>query len=708
MSSPNELLDGSDALDASNAKVVDAPTLESNDDSSANDGHEDSSDDAPPDDVELKPHEVKKNNENVDVPDQPSSEEDEWGTINADTSVAYEQMPIQLTKFIELASQSVDAINKAVDTVFDTIEADTMIAIKQAVYTVFDTIEADTMIDTTFIDQFNERINAPTLESPDDSFANDLANNKQDKEPSMVFKGIQNSVKVKLPSFLSFKRIGRQKAKKTPTETPSPKELLGPDGSDALDSSNAEDADDPTLESPDDSFANDGQENSFANDGNEDRFDNACAVSDQPSCKEEDDVTEDSENADNDTAVVLKDLKNIIVEEKDDKTNGNAFHVSTSENAFGIELEINDEEEEKKNDGNVEGPCGSLALSPTAELSEVTNKDSNSFNFNIIDEAAAIEMAMNDEEKEEDSQNVTEDMKNADTPEGIINDTIAKRNPKGKLLSCQPIKRIGTWNMKMRAAVIELKTNDEEKEENNKNVKEDIQTAEKNVDTAKNITEDEIVAIVKRILSNDEIDVSPSKINRERSDATASDASASIASEDSFIVTGINGNELHNGKDLHDLSTFLHENQQVAYTMQDTLRLVYRVNEIACSTAACDPTLAIDRVDDAAYNSTACTTLFGWLNTYFRCKDEDDDWSGEEAEEGGKELMTQHVMVMKDISLIDNAVNPTKTVKFRNDLPKKYNEEESYMYDEEREGGEMKTRFSARIGDTRDLAEMMH
>ena len=82
--------------------------------------------------------------------------------------------------------------------------------------------------------------------------------------------------------------------------------------------------------------------------------------------------------------------------------------------------------------------------------------------------------------------------------------------------------------------------------------------------------------------------------------------------------------------------------------------------------------------------------------------------SGEEAEEGGKELMTQHVMVMKDISLIDNAVNPTKTVKFRNDLPKKYNEEESYMYDEEREGGEMKTRFSARIGDTRDLAEMMH
>ena len=91
LSSPNELLDGSDALDASNAKVVDAPTLESNDDSSANDGHEDSSDDAPPDVVELKPHEVKKNNENVDVPDQPSSEEEEWGTINADTSVAYEQ-----------------------------------------------------------------------------------------------------------------------------------------------------------------------------------------------------------------------------------------------------------------------------------------------------------------------------------------------------------------------------------------------------------------------------------------------------------------------------------------------------------------------------------------------------------------------------------------------------------------------------------------
>ena len=51
-----------------------------------------------------------------------------------------------------------------------------------------------------------------------------------------------------------------------------------------------------------------------------------------------------------------------------------------------------------------------------------------------------------------------------------------------------------------------------------------------------------------------------------------------------------------NEKDLHDHSTFL-----------------------------CDPTFAIDRVDDAAYNSTACISLFGWINKFFDCKDEDDE-----------------------------------------------------------------------------------
>ena len=43
LSSPKELLDGSVALDESNAKVVDAPTLETPDDSPANDEREDSS-----------------------------------------------------------------------------------------------------------------------------------------------------------------------------------------------------------------------------------------------------------------------------------------------------------------------------------------------------------------------------------------------------------------------------------------------------------------------------------------------------------------------------------------------------------------------------------------------------------------------------------------------------------------------------------------
>ena len=95
-------------------------------------------------DVEPKLYEDKKTHENAN----------RMGTVNAETSEEYKQIPIQLTKFIEVAAQSVDAIEKAVDTVFDTIAA-------------------DTMIDTACIDQFYERINAPTLELPDDSSAND-------------------------------------------------------------------------------------------------------------------------------------------------------------------------------------------------------------------------------------------------------------------------------------------------------------------------------------------------------------------------------------------------------------------------------------------------------------------------------------------------------------------------------------------------------
>ena len=146
--------------------------------------------------------------------------------------------------------------------------------------------------------------------------------------------------------------------------------------------------------------------------------------------------------------------------------------------------------------------------------------------------------------------------------------------------------------------------------------------------------------------------------------------------------TDMNGNELRNGQDLHDLSTFLHENQQVANTMQNTLRLVYRFNEMAQCTANDIADRYDDRLDDATYNSSPCTTMFGCLDEQF--------------------------------SLIDNVVAPTKpasilkkrskSVKFRNDLPKKYTEEE--YYEEEREEGEMETGLPDRIGDTRDLAEM--
>ena len=85
-----------EAEEDASAEAVEEPSDSSAKDghkeSSAKDGHKESSDDAPSDDVELKPHEEEKNNENVDVPDQPSSEEEEFGTVNAETPEAYEQI----------------------------------------------------------------------------------------------------------------------------------------------------------------------------------------------------------------------------------------------------------------------------------------------------------------------------------------------------------------------------------------------------------------------------------------------------------------------------------------------------------------------------------------------------------------------------------------------------------------------------------------
>ena len=460
-------------------------------------------------DVELKPLEEKKTHENAN----------RVGPVNAETSVAYEQMPIQLTNFIKLTSQSVDAIEKAADSAFATIAA-------------------DIMIDDACIDHFNKSINTPTLESPDDSSANDGQEN--------------DSIELK------SRREEQEEDTKNVTEEMKKTEE---------DVDTAEDIIVDTI------------------------------VKRNPKGK----------------LLACQPIKRIDTWNK---------KISSTKQA------VSSEEEEA---------------------------NSNSVHVNIIDEAAAIEMTMNDEETE-----------------GIMNDIIAKTNPKGKLLAFQPVKRISTWNKKVRNTFIELKTktNDEEKEENNENVKEDDVAA-----IVKNFTEDDIAVIVKKLLNNN---ASLSGLNRERSDATGSDASASISwipSEDSFLDTDMNGNELRNGKDLNDLSTFLHENQQVAYTMQNTLRAVYRLNDMA----QCTANDIADQYDDATYNSSPFTALLGCLDAQF----------------GNAVAPTKPVSILKKRS---------KSVKFRNDLPKKYTEEENYK--EEREEGGMETGLSDRIGDTRDLAEL--
>ena len=544
-------------------------------------------------------------------------------------------------------------------------------------------------------------------------------------------------VKVKLPSLLSSKRIGRQKVQKSLTETPSHELLLlsSSEGSDALDASNAEVDDAPTLVTP----AIDGRDDRSANDGRDDSSDDACEkkndgnvegpcaslavykdsrdipsdgsggsgdmtvvtgntstrccvddwigtkptvdeVEEEIKLKTIDEKQKDTENAekdgDNNDVVDLKDPKNVT-----EDTRNAEDDVDTTEDIIILthtfhRATINDTNVKKNPKGKL------LSIHPIKRISTWNKKV----------KTAVLELETGEKEKEEVTENATDNTKNAeedvDTTKGVTETTIvAETNPKNKPLSLQPSKRIGTLKKKMKTAALELKSNHVKKKKDtenvtedmknakdtitNENVKENIQTAEKNFDTctAKNITEDDIVAIVKKVLSKDVVDVSPSELNRHRSDTTSS-----TCSEDSFLDTGMDA------KYLHDLSTFLHEHQQVAHTMQNTLRLVYSLNDMADNIAGrYDPSVAIDRVDDATYNSSPYTTLLGWLDKFECCVDKQFDES-------------------------DNAITQTKTVKFRNDLPKKYNEEE--YYGEEREGEGMETIRSDRIGDTRDLAEM--
>ena len=79
-----------EAEEDASAEASDEPTVESTGDSSAN---EEISEDAPPDDVELKPHEEETNNENVDVPDH--------DTIEADTMIDSDAKEDEATQIIE-------------------------------------------------------------------------------------------------------------------------------------------------------------------------------------------------------------------------------------------------------------------------------------------------------------------------------------------------------------------------------------------------------------------------------------------------------------------------------------------------------------------------------------------------------------------------------------------------------------------------------
>ena len=155
----------------------------------------------------------------------------------------------------------------------------------------------------------------------------------------------------------------------------SPKELL--DGSVALDESNAKVVDAPTLESIDDSSANDEAEDS--------------------SNYEDKKITEKDVNTD------VEDIKNLIVDDKDEKAaNGDTFHVITMAESYGIEIKTsNDEKEENREDAEEDVNTDDDVDTDVKDLKNVEEEVTE-------DKKNAEEDVDNDDDEEEEAASVKE------------------------------------------------------------------------------------------------------------------------------------------------------------------------------------------------------------------------------------------------------------------------------------------------------------
>ena len=178
----------------------------------------------------------------------------------------------------------------------------------------------------------------------------------------------------------------------------SPKELL--DGSVALDESNAKVVDAPTLESIDDSSANDEAEDS--------------------SNYEDKKITEKDVNTD------VEDIKNLIVDDKDEKAaNGDTFHFITMAESYGIEIKTsNDEKEENREDAEEDVNTDDDVDADVKDLKnveeEVTEDKKNAEEDVDNDDAVAVDVKDLKNIEEEVEEEVTEDKKNAE--EDVDND----------------------------------------------------------------------------------------------------------------------------------------------------------------------------------------------------------------------------------------------------------------------------------------------
>ena len=427
-------------------------------------------------------------------------------------------------------------------------------------------------------------------------------------------------MKVKLRSLRSLlpsKKIGRRNTKKSPPaehEAPASNDLLGEDESSSGDTAPTEPPSPDRVKyeaSSDDNSADQPPcEAEEVKRGTDDTND-ASAREFLPKITEEKSGADDESNED-----ILEDLKNL--EGKQETTNRNAFHINTIEGEAGIELKM-DEEEKKKEVDNDTTVCRIKTLLQNAYGEQCFSGDELESKSQVLLERYAGREALLFAVLEHKSKDRKEAQTDVDASEDDVQEpsvNIIVSNNSVDVDSDLSTVRIRNYGRATELPTASAPAPNEDK--GNDIVATELRTVP---------TEDDDNSIVElnRIGTKDyERLLTPTRPlarggGGERSELTeASGASTSMFSENSLAGSCTDVDE----EDVYDNQTLNTEDEDNGYDARcdagcyaiEEHPVVAQLDKMVGKTTACDPSPAIDRIDDAAVDAAAGCSPMGCID----------------------------------------------------------------------------------------------